>query len=264
MVAAALLAFREGLEAALILGIVLSVLGRVGRQDRALGVWLGAAIAALISIGVGITLHRLGVAMLLAATVLTWMIFWMARQGRDLHACLERDVRKAARIGGTWALFSLAFLAVLREGIELALFLTAAAFTATAGATLVGGIIGLSAAAAVGWLLFATTARLNVRAFFRVTSALLILVAAELVAHGVHEFNEAGIVPSVVEHVWDTNPVLDEGSGTGQILKAMIGYNGNPSLTEVIAYIGYWLALLLLLWRSRVRAERKLVWVNAG
>jgi high-affinity Fe2+/Pb2+ permease len=84
-----------------------------------------------------------------------------------------------------------------------------------------------------------------------------------LVAHGVHEFNEAGIIPSVVEHVWDVNPVLDEGSGVGLLLKAMIGYNGNPSLTEVVAYVGYWTVLLLLLWRSRVRAERGLAWAAA-
>jgi high-affinity iron transporter len=277
MVAASLLAFREGLEAALILGIVLSVLGRVGRQDRALGVWLGAGLAALISLVGGITLHTLGVAfegraeeifegvaMLLAAAVLTWMIFWMARQGRGLQAVLEQDVRQAARTGGAWALFSLAFVAVLREGIELALFLTAAAFTATARATLIGGLLGLVAAAAVGWLLFATTARLNISAFFRVTGALLIVVAAGLVAHGVHEFNEAGIIPSVVEHVWDVNPVLDEGSGAGLLLKALFGYNGNPSLTEIIAYVGYWIVVLSLLWRSRVRAERGLAWASAS
>jgi high-affinity iron transporter len=277
MFAASLLAFREGLEAALILGIVLSVLRRVGRQDRTLGVWLGAGLAALISLVGGITLHTLGVAfegraeeifegvaMLLAAAVLTWMIFWMARQGRGLQAVLEQDVRQAARTGGAWALFSLAFVAVLREGIELALFLTAAAFTATARATLIGGLLGLVAAAAVGWLLFATTARLNISAFFRVTGALLIVVAAGLVAHGVHEFNEAGIIPSVVEHVWDVNPVLDEGSGAGLLLKALFGYNGNPSLTEIIAYVGYWIVVLSLLWRSRVRAERGLAWASAS
>ena len=272
MFPAAVLAFREGLEAALILGIVLSVLGRVGRSDRARAVWLGAGLAVLISVAIGIGLHALGVAfegraeeifegiaMLLAAGVLTWMIFWMARQGRTLQEDLERDVRQAARFGGMWALFSLAFVAVVREGIELALFLTAAAFSASAGATLIGGLLGLAAAALAGWLIFATTARLNVRAFFSVTSILLILFAAGLMAHGVHEFNEAGLVPAGIEHVWDTNPVLDEGSGAGQLLKALLGYNGNPSLTEVMAYVAYWAVLLFALWRIRARTERALV-----
>ena len=269
MLAAMLLAFREGLEAALILGIVLSVLRRVGRDDRTWIVWLGAGLAGMMSLGSGIALYAFGVsfegraeeifegvAMLLAAGVLTWMIFWMARQGRALQVELERDVRRAVWGGGVWALFSLAFLAVLREGIELSLFLTAATFTATARATLIGGLLGLIAAVLAGWLLFATTAQLNVRAFFRVTSVLLIFFAAGLVAHGVHEFNEVGWIPGIVEHVWDLNPVLDESSGVGQLLKALLGYNGNPSLTEVIAYIGYWVVITLTLWRARSRTQR--------
>ncbi|MFC2030043.1 FTR1 family protein [Chloroflexota bacterium] len=260
MAAAGLLAFREGLEAALILGIVFGVLRRVERTDQFRLVWMGAGLAALVSLVGGAGLLALGVAfqgqaeeifegtaMLLAAGVLTWMIFWMGRQGRTIRTELEQNVRQAAVAAGGWALFSLAFIAVLREGIELALFLTAAAFTASAGAILVGGFAGLGAAAVAGWLLFATTRKLDIRAFFRVTSVLLILFAAGLVAHGIHEFNEAGWVPAVIEHVWDLNPVLDEGSGAGQLLKALLGYNGNPSLTEVVAYVGYWIVILLAL-----------------
>jgi high-affinity iron transporter len=267
MIAALLLAFREGLEAALILGVVLGILRRLGRMDQARAVWLGAGVAGLVSLAAGLGLQALGIAfegqaeqifegfaMLLAAGVLTWMIFWMGRQGRALQADLERDVRRAVLGTRQWALFSLAFLAVLREGIELALFLTAAAFTATAGATVIGGLIGLGAAAAAGWLLFTSTRRLDVRLFFRVTSVLLIVVAAGLVAHGIHEFNEVGWIPPVVEHVWDVNPILDEGSGVGQLLKALFGYNGNPSLTEVVGYAGYWLVILLARWWGKARA----------
>ncbi len=269
MVAAMLLSFREGLEAALILGIVLGVVRRAGRSDQTQTVWLGAGLAALVSMVAGIGLHRLGIAfegtaeevfegiaMLLAAAVLTWMIFWMGRQGRALGAELERNVRRATGSGGSWAIFSLAFMAVLREGIELALFLTAAAFSATPTATLLGGLLGLSAAAATGWLLYATTARLNLRVFFQVTSFLLIMFAAGLVAHGVHELNEVGWIPSVIEQVWDTAPLLDENSGGGELLKTLVGYNANPSLTEVIAYLGYWIVVLTALWRGQERPER--------
>lgn len=269
MLAALVLAFREGLEAALIVGIVLGVLRRIGRTDRVWSVWAGAALAALISLAVGAALYALGIAfegraeeifegtaMLLAAGVLTWMIFWMARQGRSLQNELEKDVRQATLTGGTWALFGLAFVAVLREGVELALFLTAAAFTASAGSTLLGGLLGLAAAAVAGWLLFASTRQLNLRAYFRVTGLLLLVFAAGLVAHGVHEFNEVGWIPSVVEHVWDVNPILDESSGVGQILKALVGYNGNPSLSEVVAYSAYWAVVLAALWLARFRSVR--------
>jgi high-affinity iron transporter len=269
MIAALLLAFREGLEAALILGVVLGVLRRFQSPRQGRVVWLGAGLAGIVAVAFGMALHALGVAfegpaeeifegtaMLLAAGVLTWMIFWMGRQGRRVQSELERDVRQATLSGGGWALFSLAFVAVLREGIELALFLTAAAFAATAGATLIGGLVGLVGAAIAGWLLFATTRKLDVRAFFRLTSVLLILFAAGLVAHGVHEFNEVGWIPPVVEHVWNLNPVLDEDSGIGQLLTALLGYNGNPSLTEVAAYAGYWIVVALALIWGNQQTER--------
>jgi len=264
MFASALITLREGLEAALIVGIVLGVLRKMGRRDRSRSVWAGVLAAVAVSVGAGLAFNALGVAfegrgeaifegfaMLLAAGVLTWMIFWMARQSRSMKADLERDVRQASATGSSWALFSLTFVAVLREGIELALFLTAAALATSTSATLLGGIAGLLAAVVAGGLVFATTKHLNVRTFFRVTSVLLIVFAAGLVAHGIHEFNEAGLVPSIVEHVWDLNPVLDENSTGGELLKALFGYNGNPSLTEVVSYAGYWLVITLVLWRKR-------------
>jgi high-affinity iron transporter len=255
VIAALLIAFREGLEAALIVGIVLGYLKRMGYKRQA-AVWWGVASAVTVSVVAGVALQALGIAlqgrgeqlfegitMLLAAGVLTWMIFWMQRQGRSIHAELEADVRQAVTSGSRWALFALAFVAVVREGIETALFLTAAAFSATPAQTLIGGGLGLALAVAVGWLLFVVSVRLDVRAFFRVTSVLLILFAAGLVAHGVHELQEAGVLPVVVEHMWDINPVLNENSAVGSILKALFGYNGNPSLLEIVSYVAYYLVV---------------------
>jgi high-affinity iron transporter len=140
MIAALLITLREGLEAALIVGIVLGVLRKLGRMERGKPVWIGVVAAIVASIAAGLALNALGVAfegrgeeifegtaMSLAAGVLTWMIFWMQRQGRNVQAELESDVRQAVTVGSAWALFSLAFVAVLREGIETVLFLTAAA-----------------------------------------------------------------------------------------------------------------------------------------
>jgi high-affinity iron transporter len=144
----------------------------------------------------------------------------------------------------------------VREGIETVLFLTAAAFSATPAQTLLGGGLGLSAAVVLGWLMFAAGRRLDVRAFFRVTSLLLILFAAGLVAHGVHELQEAALLPTFVEHVWDVNHILDEGGTLGTFLKALFGYNGNPSLLEVFSYGVYFFVIYLMV---RLGGQRRVV-----
>ena len=151
MFASFLITLREGLEAALIVGIVLSALRKLGHRDRSGSVWLGVAVAIAVSATASWVLSALGVAfegrgeeifegiaMLLATGVLTWMIFWMQRQGRLIQTELEADVRRAVSANSQWALFSLAFVAVVREGIETALFLTAAAFSTSQTTCVVG------------------------------------------------------------------------------------------------------------------------------
>jgi high-affinity iron transporter len=246
------------LEAALIVGIVLGVLRKMGRAERSRPVWAGVLAAVAVSIVAALAINALGVAfegrgeaifegvaMLVAAGVLTWMIFWMQRQGRRVQADLEMDVRRAVTEESAWALFSLSFVAVVREGIETVLFLTAAAFSATAAQTLIGGALGLAVAIGVGWVIVVLGRGLDVRAFFRVTGVLLVLFAAGLVAHGVHELQEAALVPTIVEHVWDLNPILSEASAVGMFLKALFGYNGNPSLIEVLSCVAYYAAIIL-------------------
>ncbi len=250
-----ILSLREGLEAALIISIVLGALRQTRRADLAPAVWLGAGSAALVSVAAAVLLTQLGlsldgdaekifegITMLAAAGILTWMIFWMSRQARHIKSDLEAGVHSASQAGKR-GLFALAFFAIVREGVELALFLTASVFATDASQTLAGALLGLGTSALLGWSLFAATVKLDLRRFFQVTGILLILFAAGLVAHGVHEFNEAGWIPAVVEHVWDINPVVDENSSFGLVLKALFGYNGNPSLTEVLAYAGYFVAI---------------------
>ena len=247
-----LLTLREGLEAALIIGIVLSALRQMKCEELAPTVWAGTISAAVLSLISALALTSFGlnlegsaeeifegIAMLSAAAILTWMIFWMNRQAHTLKSDIEKNVQRATTQRGKRALFLLAFFAVLREGIELALFLTAATFATDAQQTLIGAILGLATALLLGWAIFASTIRLDLVRFFKVTNLLLILFAAGLVAHGVHEFNEVGWIPSIIEHVWDINPILNEKATFGSMLKALFGYNGNPSLTEVIAYLAY-------------------------
>ena len=267
MLAALLITFREGLEAALIVGITLGALRRLGRRDRGISVWAGAIAAIAVSVLAALALNAVGVAlegrgeqvfegatMLLACGVLTWMVLWLQRQGGRTQTDLEEHTRRALLEDSPRMLFGVAFVAVLREGIETALFLTAASLSVAAGQTLLGGALGLLAALAVGWLIYAGGKRLDVRAFFRVTGVLLILFAAGLLAHGVHELQEAGLLPVVIEHVWDISPILSDEGTLGSLLKALLGYNANPSLLEVVAYVGYLVAALVA-WRRSSRAR---------
>jgi len=280
MLASYLLSLREGLEAALIIGIVLGAVNKIRRNDLIPTVWLGTLSAIGVSILTALLLTQFGmslegpaeaifegITMLLAAGILTWMIFWMGKQARFLKSELEDGINKAAASAGKRAVFWLAFIAVVREGIELALFITAAFFagsqvqaasTSNIVQTLAGTILGVGTAALLSWTLFATTVRLDLRKFFQVTGFLLILFAAGLVAHGVHEFNEVGWIPAIVEHVWDVNAFLNEASLLGQLLQTLFGYNGNPSLTEMIAYFVY-IATVVVFWRreSTIPASAK-------
>ncbi len=265
MIASLLLTFREGLEAALIVSIILSYLSQTGHKDRYNWVWAGTGLAAALSLALAITLHVIGaslegqaeyifegLAMLFAVAVLTWMIFWMRSQARQIKGNLEANLHVAVRKGHNWALFSVAFLAVFREGVETALFLTAAGANSDGLSTLVGGTLGLGAAIVTGWLIYTSTVHLNVRRFFDVTSVLLLVFAAGLFAHGIHELQEAGWIPVITEHVWNLKPLLDDKSTGGAILRTLVGYNDNPSLLEVLSYIGYWFVVLgLASWWSR-------------
>ena len=252
-----LLALREGLEIALIVGIVFGALHQFKRKDLFATVNLGIISAILASAGMALLLNLMGaslqgdseaifegVMMWSAAGVLTGMILWMQTRASRIKQLIQADVSLASQTGKL-ALFLVAFIAVVREGIELALFFTAAAFTSNLGQTLAGTLAGLGLAALIGWGLFRATIKLNLKRFFQVTSLLLILFAAGLVAHGTHEFNEVGLIPGIVEPIWDTNFALDENSIPGQILKTLFGYNGNPSLTELFSYLLYFAVLFL-------------------
>ena len=277
MLASFLLSLREGLEAALIIGIVLGVLLKIKRTDLNRTVWMGVGAAVGLSVLVALALESLGmefegvgeeifegVAMLLAAGILTWMIFWMSGQAKNIKTELEEGVNKAAVTTGKRAIFWLAFFAVVREGVELALFITAAFFAGSNSnvmtntiLVLAGVVLGLGTAILLGWSLLAATARLNLKRFFQITGYLLILFAAGLVAHGIHEFNEAGWIPNIIEHVWDVNAIIDENSVTGELLKTLFGYNGNPSLTEIIGYFTYLATVIVLFTRNTVQRDAK-------
>jgi high-affinity iron transporter len=248
-VGAALVTTREGLEASLIVGIVLAYLAKTENRSYFRVIWLGTAAAVALSILTGAALFFTvgalegrgeqifeGAAMLSAVAVLTWMIFWMRKQAANIKRHLEAKLAGAIAAGSAIGLASVVFFAVLREGWETALFLFAISESSTPLSTSVGAALGLVISVALGIALYMGSRRLNLRQFFTVTGILLIVFAAGLLAHGIHEFQEASLLPMTVEHVWDTNGVLNEGSNAGQFMTALFGYNGDPSLLELAAW----------------------------
>ena len=244
-----LITLREGLEMALIVVIVLAYLKRAGYTQLYSRVWQGVALATGVSLFGGAILFGFGkelegqaeevfegTAMLLAVAVLTWMIIWMKGQAHHIRGHLETQMEQAITGGSTLALVAIPFLAVGREGLETALFLFGASNTATPAETTIGGLLGLTGAIILGWFIYKGTHTINLRNFFSITGVLLIVFAAGLLAHGIHEIQEAGYLPIFIEHVWDINSFLDENSTFGSFLKGIFGYNGNPSLLEVVAY----------------------------
>ena len=205
---AGIVMLREGFEASLIVGIVLAFLNRTGRREGFWPVWVGTAAALALSVGVGGTLFAVGAelegraeaifeggAMLFAAALLTWMIFWMRRQARTIKRELELQVEHALAKGSALALGLVAFVGVLREGVETALFLFGTVEGSNALVASTSAAVGLAAAVFLGYLFYRGASRLDLRRFFLVTSALLLLFAGWLLANGLHELGEAGLFP---------------------------------------------------------------------
>ncbi len=258
MLSSFLITLREGLEAALIIGIILAYLARTGNRQGFKPVWLGALLAIVASLIAGTAIFVLageftgqaeeifeGFAMFLAVGVLTWMIFWMRKQAANIKAHLHAQIKSVLTGGSSLGLVVIAFVVVVREGIETVLFLFAATRVAESPLLFtLGGFLGLAIAVLIGYGIYKGTSRLNIRVFFNVTSLVLIIFAAGLLAHGIHEFHEAGLIPPIVEQVWDINHILPEKSTLGRFLTAIFGYNANPSLVEVSAYLVYLTSVL--------------------
>lgn len=254
MGSALLLTLREGLEAALIVAIVLAYLKRLDREDEFRTVWLGTAAAVAISLIAGVVVFDVvgelegaaeeiteGVIAFTAAGVLTWMIFWMARQARHIKGELQAKVDAAVAAGSGAALAGIAFVAVLREGLETSLFLVSSSVGVESdGGRVVGGIIGLAIAAAIGYLVYRGSRKVNLRLFFRYTGVLIVLFAAGLVAKGLHEFQEVGWIGTANEHVFDLSSIAwlnPDASASGELLKGLFGWYPAPSIEMVLAYL---------------------------
>ncbi len=271
MLASFLITFREALEAALIIGIIAAYVAKLGRKDLNRYIYAGIAGAIVASMAIAVVFKFVygefegraeelfeGGAALTAAIVLTYMIFWMAHNSKKIKGEMQEKIDIAVSKGEMLGVAALSFIAVFREGVETVLFLGTLAIQSPFD-TILGFILGVAVVVILSFVMFKGVYRLDVSKFFKYTSILLILFSAGLTAYGVHELNDAGIIPPVVEHVWDINPpqnmdgsypAFHEKGIIGSSLKALVGYNGNPSLTEVLAYIGYWIIIGIFVYRT--------------
>ena len=258
---------REGVEAALIVSIILAYLAKTGNQRHFGKIWLGAGAAIALSVVVGLVLFNTiggfeapaeqifeGFAMLIAAGVVTWMLFWMRRTAISIKGSLHAGVDRALMEGGIFGLAILAFTAVIREGIETALFLMGQATAAgtQASSTLIGAVIGLVVAAGIGYALYRGAQVINLRTFFSWTGIALVFVAAGLLSHGIHEFIEAGWISFGTSTAFDISGILphepDAGAlgVIGSILRALVGYTSTPEWITFAAWLAYIVVVVTL------------------
>lgn len=258
MIPAFLLALREGIEAVLVLSLVLGILTKSGQSELKRYAWLGAAIALLLSFAAAVVITWAGAefegngeiifegsAMLLAGSFLIWMVFWVKRQASSTKFDLESKIGLSSNGKAAKSIFGVTFFAVLREGLELALFLVAISIGVQKGLLLAGAIGGIASAVLVGFLVYRSTRKVRMAPFFRITNILLMFFAAGLLAGSAREFSELGLIPVIVPRIYDLTPVLSTTSFLGGIMKALFGYNPAPSLVEVLIYLSVLLIITL-------------------
>ena len=261
MLIAFLIMLREGIEAALIVGIVASYLSQTGRARTLPLVWSGVVLASVLCLALGIGLNLAseefpqaqqelfeGVVAVIAAGILTSMVFWMRKAARSIKSQLHDSIDAALQPGGSsLALVAMVVLAVGREGLESVFFLLAA-FEQSAGPSVpAGAILGLLGAVAVGYGIYRGGVRLNLRAFFRWTGVFIVFVSAGLLASSLRAFHEAGLWNGLQDPAFDFSAVLPNDSVAGTLLTGLFGYNDTPTVGEVVVYLAYLAVTLALL-----------------
>ena len=260
MIANLFIALREGLEASLVVGILIAYVIRMNRRDALRPIWAGVGIAVAVSLLIGFALSQTrglpdsvfeltaGLLSIVACGLVTWMVFWLAKTARSMRGNLEAGIEKTLA-GGAFGLLVIAFVSVGREGVETALFLWAAAQAAGQSLLpLLGALIGLLLAVALGFAIYRGMVRLNLRAFFTWSGSLLIVLAGGVLAYGVHELQEVGVLPGGESIAFDVSAAVPPESWYGSLLRGTIGFRPEMSWLEIVVwalYVGIALGVFL-------------------
>ncbi|BCJ52099.1 iron transporter [Actinoplanes sp. NBRC 14428] len=267
MLATYLIGLREGLEATLVVSILVAFLVKAGRKDRLVQVWAGVGLAVALSVFFGWLLsytsttllqkyeHRElfeAVTSILAVAFVTWMIFWMRQAARSIAGELRSKLQDALAVGSI-AVAVMAFLAVVREGLETSLIFYSAVQGASSNTgPLLSLLGGIASAVVIGWIMYATAVRINLSVFFTWTGALLILVAAGILKYGVHDFQEANVLPGLNSLAYDVSGVLNPDAWYTALLTGMFNITPTASVLETVAWAAYGLPVLaIFLWPAR-------------
>lgn len=263
-----LIMLREGIEAALIVGIIASYLAQTGRREWMPAIWTGVGLAVMICAAVGVILDLISAEFsqriqemfeaavgTMAVLILTSMVFWMKKAARSIKRELHESVDAAVR-AGSMALVGMAFFAVAREGLETVFFLLAAfqQMGSVGWGALAGAVLGLAGAVAVGVAIYAGGLKINLRHFFRITGVFILIVAAGLLSGVVRSLHEAGLWNGLQERAFDLSAVLPADSLVGAVLGGLFGYDDMPTIGEVLAYLVF-LIPALILFLSNTRHE---------
>src|SRR3954447_4389370 len=262
-----LIGLREGLEMVLVVSILVAYLVKTGRRAQLLPVWLGVLAAVALSLTFGWVLtyvsstvlygpqHELFDAIMstIAVALVTWMIFWMRRTARRLSGELRGRLDGAIGMG-VGAVVGIAFLAIVREGLETTLLFFASAQGATPAAPLVGIGAGLATSVVIGVLHYVGAVKINLSKFFTISGVLLIFVAAGIFKYGIHDFQEAGVLPGLSTPAFDISGWLDPNAWYGAVVAGLFNITPQPSVLEMVAYVIYLVPVLVLfLWPSRAK-----------
>jgi high-affinity iron transporter len=262
-----IITFRESLEAALIVGIIFSYLKKTNKNEFKKFIYLGLLLGIIGSMIGAFGFHQIvgdfsgiseqifeGVTMVLGASLIVYLIIWMAKK-KDSAKAIKEQVSNAMDSGKGMGLLFLVFVSILREGVETTLFLNAVISNQNNFST-ISAIFGIFGGALVGYGVYLGFKGMNLRYLFNISSILLALFATGLFANGVHEFQEAGILPIFTKHLWDVNYIIDENSLFGGFMKSLFGYNGNPSLMEVLVYLGSLISMFFIYNKKEFKTKK--------